>query len=89
MAGDSSRNKGGLKKKQSLPLSKAQPRIGQAIKERDTKKWSRTYGRLCRPTTVDARTVDRFWTYMEERHAQGPDLTNLYLANTGHNEVMG
>ena len=46
---DSSRKKGGLRKKQSPPLSKAQPQIGQAIKERETRKWSRTN----RPTTVD------------------------------------
>ena len=50
MAGDSSRKKGGLKKNQSPPSSKAQPRIGQPIKERKTRKWSRTDGKLCRPT---------------------------------------
>ena len=50
MAGDSSRKKGGLRKKQSPSSSNAQPQIGQAIKERETKKWSRTDGRLCRPT---------------------------------------
>ena len=54
MVGDSSRQKGGLKKKQSPPLSKAQPQIGQAIKERETKKWSRTDGRPFRPTMADA-----------------------------------
>ena len=53
MTGDSSRKKGGLKKKQILPSSKAQPRIGQAIKERETRKWSRMDSRLCRPTTTD------------------------------------
>ena len=26
---------------------------------------------------------------MEERHAQGPDITSLYLVNTGHGEIMG
>ena len=26
---------------------------------------------------------------MEGRHAQGPDTTSLYPANTGHGEVMG
>ena len=26
---------------------------------------------------------------MEGRHAQGPGITNLYLANTGHGEVGG
>ena len=26
---------------------------------------------------------------MEERHAQGPDLTSLYPANTGYGEVTG
>ena len=26
---------------------------------------------------------------MEERHAQGPDLTSLYPANTRHGEVRG
>ena len=40
-------------------------------------------------TTVDERATDKFWTYMEGRHTQGPDLTSLYLANTGHSEVMG
>ena len=54
MARDSSRKKGRLKKKQNPPSSKAQPRIGQAIKEIETKKWSRTYGRLCRPTVANA-----------------------------------
>ena len=54
MAGGSSRKKGGLKKKQSPPSSEAQPQIGQAIKERETRKWSRMDGRLCRPTTTDA-----------------------------------
>ena len=51
MAGDGSKKKGGPKKKQSPPSSKAQPRIGQTIKERETRKWSRTDNRLCRPTT--------------------------------------
>ena len=54
MTGDSSRKKGGLRKKQIPPSSKAQPQIGQAIKEKETRKWSRTDGRLCRPTTADA-----------------------------------
>ena len=40
-------------------------------------------------TTVDERATDKFWTYMKGRHMQGPDLTSLYLANTGHSEVMG
>ena len=53
MVGDNSRKKGGLKKKQNPPSSKAQLRIGQAIKERETRKWSRMDGRLCRPTTTD------------------------------------
>ena len=40
-------------------------------------------------TTADERTVGRFWTHVEGRHAQGPDLTSLYPANTGYSEVMG
>ena len=40
-------------------------------------------------TTVDERAIDRFWTHMEGRHAQGPGLINLYPTNTGHSEVMG
>ena len=89
MAGDSRRKKGGLKKKQSPPSSKAQPQIGQVIKEMETRKWSKTDNGLCRSTTADAWVADRFWTYMEERHAQGPDLTSLYPTNTGYGEVMG
>ena len=42
-----------MKKKQSLPSNKAQPQIGQAIKERETKKWSRTDDILCKPNTID------------------------------------
>ena len=38
MAGDGSRKKGGLKKKQSPPSSKAQSRIGQAIKGKGNQK---------------------------------------------------
>ena len=33
--------------------------------------------------------VGKFWTYVEKRNAQGPDFTNLYPANTGHDEIMG
>ena len=40
-------------------------------------------------TTANERATDRFWTFMEGRHAQGLNLTNLYPANTGHSEVMG
>ena len=40
-------------------------------------------------TTVDERATDKFWTYMKGRHMQGPDFTSLYLANTGHSEVIG
>ena len=29
------------------------------------------------------------WTYMKERHAQGPYFTSLYPANTGYSEVIG
>ena len=34
-------------------------------------------------TTADTWTAGRFWTYTEVEHAQGPDITSMYLANTG------
>ena len=34
-------------------------------------------------TTANAWTVGRFWTYIEAKHAQGPNIANLYLANIG------
>ena len=40
-------------------------------------------------TTADEWAAGRFWTHVEGRHAQGPDTTNLYLANTEHGEVGG
>ena len=38
---------------------------------------------------ANAWVADRFWTYIEVRHAQGPYITSLYPTNTGHREVMG
>ena len=40
-------------------------------------------------TMVGKRPVGRFCTHMERRHAQGPDTTSLYPANTGHGKVVG
>ena len=40
-------------------------------------------------TTADEWAAGKFWTHMEGRHAQGPDTTNLYPANTEHSEVGG
>ena len=40
-------------------------------------------------TTANEWATGRFWTHMEGRHAQGPDTTNLYPANTEHSEVGG
>ena len=34
-------------------------------------------------TMANAWAADKFWTYIEVEHAQGPDTTRLYLANTG------
>ena len=34
-------------------------------------------------TTANAWIVGRFWTYTEVEHAQGPNITNMYLANIG------
>ena len=39
--------------------------------------------------TVDEWAAGKFWTYMEGRHAQGPNTTSLYPANTEHGEVGG
>ena len=55
--------------------------------KRSKNKWQVVQASL--KTTVDEITAGRFWTYMEGRHVQGPDLTSLYPANTGHSEVMG
>ena len=30
-----------------------------------------------------ANAAGKFWTYIEVEHAQGPDITSLYPANTG------
>ena len=30
-----------------------------------------------------ANIAGKFWTHVEVEHAQGPDFTSLYLANTG------
>ena len=38
---------------------------------------------------VGKRPVSRFCTHMERRHAQRPDTTSLYPANTGHGKVVG
>ena len=40
-------------------------------------------------TTADEWAASRFWTHMEGRHAQGPDTTSLYPANTKYGEVGG
>ena len=48
----------------------------------------RLFRQVSRPRQTRKQQAD-FWTYMEGRHAQGPYLTSMYPANTGHSEVMG
>ena len=34
-------------------------------------------------TTVNTLVADKFWTYTEVEHVQGPNITSMYPANTG------
>ena len=44
-----------------------------------------------RSLQTTANAVGKFWTHTEVKHVQGPDFTNLYLANTrgGRSWVRG
>ena len=77
--------------------AKAQPQRRAGFKEWEAKKWitpeEAKDGQQDVQTSLqamaDAWAVGIFQIYMKVKHAQGPNITSLYPANTWGGEVMG